>query len=391
MSMSRTKRLILLFLITIFIFGIISNTKSKASTELKTMTIALAAGTSPAIVSNPASTESDKSVLPYTIVFTDNKGASSILNNLIVLSPKSNLMIQSKSLCTELGFQYSYNKTTKKITITNPVTGKSLVYTRGSRTYYYYANKSAKGVKKTSVYKCYYDATDKSNVISADTLKYLIHYNYHTLSNDDYYAQLGYKGIVTLQVKAQDSSSVIPTTPELTKYLKANFKVVVDKKGKIQLPGVIYGIDVSYDKSMTINQNLKVLNEALKPIYGMSWSPNNTLTITGQKTSPGYKLVIEDETIKLMIPSWRTTYASDFEQNVYLNAILETVRFLCIDEEMGNNVWLFGDDMRLNLFADASKYGFVTKGEQLVYKTKDVISYQMGTEVLILTFTPKEY
>ncbi|MGB4659177.1 MAG: hypothetical protein WBI07_08355 [Mobilitalea sp.] len=381
--MSRTKRLILLFLLTIFIFGIISNTKETESTEYKTMTIALAAGA--------ASIADNKSTFPYTVVFTNNKNTSAILQDMIVISPKSNLMLKSKALCTKIGFQYSYSKTTKKLKITNPANGKSLVYIRGSRTYYYYSSKSAKGVKKTSAYKCYYDTDTKSNVVHAGTLKYLINYHYHKLSDEDYYAQLGYKGIVTLQVKAQDNSSDIPTTPELTKYLKANLKVVVNKKGNVQLPGAIYGIGVTYDKSITVNQNIKVLNEALEPIYGMSWSPNNTLTVTGQKTSPGYQLSIEEETINLVIPSWRTTYASDFEQNVYLNAILETVRFLCIDDEMGNNVWLLGDDMMLNVFADVEKYGFTVNSNQFVYKTKDVISYQLDTNALILSFKPNDY
>jgi hypothetical protein len=389
--MSRTKRLVLLFLLTIFIFGIISNTKEKETTEYKTMTIALAAGTTSSLSSGTTSVADNKNTLPYTIVFTDNKNTSAILQDMIVISPKSNLMLKSKDLCSKIGFKYSFSKTTKKLKITNPVTGKSLVYIRDSRTYYYYSSKSAKGIKKTATYKCYYDAATKSNVIPAGTLKYLIHYKYHKLSSEDYYAQMGYKGIVTLQVKAQDNSADIPTTPELTKYLKANLKVVVNKKGNIQLPGVIYGIGVTYDKSITVNQNIKVLNEALEPIYGMSWSPNKTLTVTGQKTSPGYKLSIEKETINLVIPSWRTTYTSDLEQNVYLNAILETVRFLCIDEEMGNNVWLLGDDMMLNVFADAKKYGFTVSENQFVYKTKDVISYQLGTDDLTLTFTPKKY
>ncbi len=156
----------------------------------------------------------------YGVIIGDKAYNYKLYSNLTVISPSGNIMVRAYSLCKALGLTYSYDKETRKLTIKNPNNGKYLVYTRGSKTFYYYSGEKAKPASKTATYKCYYDSGSKSNVIHASTLSYIVSYNYYKDVSKHYYGKMGYKGIFSYSINSY-SSYDIPITDAVIDYVNA--------------------------------------------------------------------------------------------------------------------------------------------------------------------------
>lgn len=118
-----------------------------------------------------------------------------VYDNLVVKSPNNNLMVKAKELSKKLGFSYSYNSETKKLTIKKDKNNK-LIFTLGSKDFLY--QKGNKTYKATATYPFYYDSKSKSYLIHYNTLKYLINTKYFSLSGEDYFSKKGYKGMIYL-------------------------------------------------------------------------------------------------------------------------------------------------------------------------------------------------
>lgn len=176
------------------------------------------------------------STTEYGILIGDKENDYSLHDDLIILSPKDDVMVKAFSICNEIGLSYSYDKGTKKITIKNKDTGKSLVFTRDSKTYTYYNSKTSKGEKKTADYKCYYDKASKCYVIHNFTLKDLLSYTLQELDEgndyynedykslcDDYYSQ-GYNALIFYnkywKTEADLYASIKEPTAEMIERLK---------------------------------------------------------------------------------------------------------------------------------------------------------------------------
>lgn len=157
--------------------------------------------------------------IQYGVVMGDKNNNYKLYNNVLVMSPANNLMIKAATVCKALGLSYSYNSTTKKLTIKNPVNGKSLVYVMGSKDYTYYSSATAVGSIKTATYKCYYDSATHSYVVHSSTLKYILTYNYYK-GMDNYFSKMGYQGLAVYSINGY-SSYDIPITQEVINYINA--------------------------------------------------------------------------------------------------------------------------------------------------------------------------
>lgn len=115
-----------------------------------------------------------------------------VFDNLVVKSPKNNLMIKAKELCKELGFLCSYNSKTKKLTIKND--NNKLVFSLGSKQFVYEENGYT--YKSTAAFPFYYDKESKCYLIHYSTLKHIISTEYFKVSGDDYFAEKGYRGMI---------------------------------------------------------------------------------------------------------------------------------------------------------------------------------------------------
>ena len=156
----------------------------------------------------------------YGVLLGNAEGNYRLYDNLTVLSPTGNLMVKAYPLTKALGLSYSYNSTTKKLTIKNITTGKRLVYVLNSSNYTYYKSKTAAGVTKTASYKFYYDSASDSNLVHAATLKYLLQYNYYKDLSSTYYGKLGYTRLLAYSMTGY-SSYDIPITQEVIDYINA--------------------------------------------------------------------------------------------------------------------------------------------------------------------------
>jgi hypothetical protein len=156
----------------------------------------------------------------YGVILGTKEYDYSLYNNLTVMSPSNNIMVKAYRLCTALGLTYSYNSDAKKLTITNPNNGKYLVFSKGSRIYFYFAGKNADPVLKTATYKFYYDTVSGTNVIHASTLKYIVNYNYYKDVSDHYYGDMGYQGVIAYSINAY-STYDIPVTDEVIDYVNS--------------------------------------------------------------------------------------------------------------------------------------------------------------------------
>lgn len=105
--------------------------------------------------------------------FFSEKGYN-IYYDVITLSPKNNLMINTMSFYECMNVELSYNEKANTLTIENLNNEKKLVFTVGSKNYKYYDEKNPKGVKQTAEYACYYDNNAKQYMVSASTFKYIM-------------------------------------------------------------------------------------------------------------------------------------------------------------------------------------------------------------------------
>ena len=71
----------------------------------------------------------------YALMIGDEDSEYTLYEDEIVLTSTKEIMLKASSVCELLGFSYSYDKSTKKLTIKNKSNGKYLVFTNGSKEY----------------------------------------------------------------------------------------------------------------------------------------------------------------------------------------------------------------------------------------------------------------
>lgn len=337
------------------------------------------------VILSPLPVQASESAEKYGALIGDKYGNFKLYDNLTVVSPKGNVMVKANAISSKLELTYKYDSKNKKLTITNADNGKSLIFTRNSKTYLYYSNKDAKGKKKTSSYQFYYDQATKCNVIHMATLKYLVNYNYYSSTKAKQYKEIGCTGGIVVYSNYKNISSLPPIKA-------AETGVVVNSKASGTVAGVIPGIGITYDSSIKLSKNIDNLNNALGSVYGRGWTIENTLQDPEQVEPSDWIMVVDGNKIGIDISTWRSSYNSDTDKNKYLNAILETFRFFCGDN-MGNSLWLLVDDMMINNGADETIYGFEHDGGRLFYKNGHVVTYEFknNDSELYLWFTPSNY
>lgn len=153
-------------------------------------------------------------------------------------------------------------------------------------------------------------------------------------------------------------------------------EIIVDENGDVEVIGTIQDIGVDYNPAKSIERNVDILNDALAPVYGVNWTVEGSLQVPGQITPTPFYLIEDDNRIGIRLYGWRTSYNSSNVLNCYLNAILETFRFLGGDK-LGNDLWLFTDDWMINGTANLEDYGFTYKesNDTMVYKNGTAIGY----------------
>ena len=201
----------------------------------------------------------------YGVILNDSKGIYHLYNNLIVISPGGNLMIKAESLCDKLGLKYSYNKDSKKLTIKNPVNGKSLVFTIGSDKFTYFSSDKAKGQIKTAAYKAYFDLKSKNNLVHIQSLKYILSYKYYKDLKGSYYDEMGYKAIAVYNTNGY-AIEELPITGQLTDYL--NSKTYTDKDELLDAVRINL---INRNTNITLKTNRKVMESIgnQKTIYSL--------------------------------------------------------------------------------------------------------------------------
>jgi len=201
----------------------------------------------------------------YGVILNDSKGIYHLYNDLIVISPAGNLMIKAESLCNKLGLRYTLNKDSKKLTIKNPVNGKSLVFSIGSDKFTYFSSDKAKGQIKTAAYKAYYDSKSKYNLIHIQSLKYILSYKYYKDLKGSYYDKMGYKAIAVYNTNGY-AIDELPITRQLTDYL--NSKTYTNKD---ELLDAVRLNLINRNTKMTFNTTREVIESISghKTIYSL--------------------------------------------------------------------------------------------------------------------------
>lgn len=321
----------------------------------------------------------------YGIFIGDKNGNYKLYNNLTILSPKGNVMVKASAISAKLKLTYKYDSKNKKLTIKNVTNGKSLIFTRNSKTYLYYSSKYKKGKKETSSYKFYYDKTAKCNVIHMAALKYLTNYNYYSSTKAKQYAEIGYTGGVIFYNRYKSINYLPPINTKET-------GVVVNPSASGTVAAVIPNITATYDSSKNLSKNIDALNNQLQSIYRRNWTIKNTLPAHGQVKSSDWIMFVNGNKIGIDLYTWRSSYNSNTAKNKYLNAILETFRFFCGDK-MGNSLWLLLDDLMVNNGADETAYGFKHDAGELTYKNGNVVNFEFkdNDSSLYLWITPSNY
>ena len=154
----------------------------------------------------------------YGIVIGDKADNYHLYDDMVILSPSNNVMIKVQSISKALGLSYRYTSATGKLTLQNPYNGKSIVFTKGKKSFRYYSSKTAKGSTKTAAYPCYYDNTEETYVVHASTLKYLLQYRYYKNFSDTYYSDMGYRRIIGYSINGY-SSYDLPVADEVIDYV----------------------------------------------------------------------------------------------------------------------------------------------------------------------------
>ena len=189
----------------------------------------------------------------YGVIIGNKENEYKLYNNMIVLSPSKNLMVKAYQLSRELGLSFSYDKSTKKLTIKNPYNKKSLVFTLDKKEFNYYSSTTAKATKKSATYPCYYDSKAGTYVIHISALKYIVNYNYYK-SMDNYYSDMGYKALAVYSINGY-SSYDIPITKQVLNYI--NSKTF---KTKDQLLDAIRLNFIMRNTSFVLNTNRGVMD-----------------------------------------------------------------------------------------------------------------------------------
>lgn len=104
----------------------------------------------------------------YDLNYTDGKAG-------IETSREGNIMIplwKTTKLMPDLS--YSYNSKTKKATVTNTLSGKKIVFTMNSKSYYYYSSPKATGINKSMAYPMYKSTTSSSIMVHMSSLKWVM-------------------------------------------------------------------------------------------------------------------------------------------------------------------------------------------------------------------------
>ncbi|WOO36300.1 endolytic transglycosylase MltG [Anaerocolumna sp. AGMB13020] len=137
--------------------------------------------TEPALATENDNQNTSVIVKQYGILTVDAKGIYSFwdfskdTDGRIETTDKGNIMIPLKKTAAQLTeLKLSYNKTTKKATVTNTVNKKKITFTLGSSTFYYYSSSKAKGVKKTMASPMYISKESKALMVHMAALKWVL-------------------------------------------------------------------------------------------------------------------------------------------------------------------------------------------------------------------------
>lgn len=204
----------------------------------------------------------------YGVIVGDKDNNYKLIYNMIVLSPTGNLMIKAYSISKALGLTYSYNSTTKKLTIKNPNNGKYLVYTSGKKELLYYSSATSSGTVKTAAYKFYYSSTSKSNVVHVATLQYILGYKYYK-DIDNYYSDMGYQGIVAYSINGY-STYDIPITEEVISYINAKtFTSQEELLDAVRINMVMRKTGVVFHTNRAVMEDIGSKNSILRTIQSI--------------------------------------------------------------------------------------------------------------------------
>lgn len=291
----------------------------------------------------------------YGIILGDKDYNFGLYDNLVVKSPESNLMVRAYSLCKGLGLSYSYNKTTKDLTITNPENDKALVFKMGKKSYTYYSGKGVKGQVKTAAYQFYYDSKSKSNVIHMSTLKHIVNHSYYSKVKNVYYQEMGYKTLMIYSIHGYNNND-LPITDEVMDYVNAkhfttaeelldavrlnmlarrtmaSFQTTKGVMNKLQTTKTIYDLIVSIDKPDTardadyLSLLMKEFRQEWQSMSTVITYPNGSKEVVHKDEDPA-TLTIEikydttlaqeravDSRITEILRELRLTEATDYEK-----------------------------------------------------------------------------
>ncbi len=172
--MRRIKKLAVLILIpAMLITGVLRN-QTIAAAE-----IAVTEGTEPATENNSQT----RNVIEkqYGILTADANGIYTLwdfskdTDGRIETTDKGNIMIPLKKTAAEItDLKFTYNKATKKATVTNTVNKKKIIFTLNSSTFYYYSSSKAKGIKKTMASPMYISKESKAVMVHMAALKWVL-------------------------------------------------------------------------------------------------------------------------------------------------------------------------------------------------------------------------
>ena len=110
-------------------------------------------------VSLTAFNTASKQTKQYGILVADKKGRYTLKDfhndkyGKVETTSKGNIMIPLKKVSASYGFKFSYNKKTKKATVSSTYSKKKLVFTLNSKNFSYYAGSKAKAVKKQTAFR----------------------------------------------------------------------------------------------------------------------------------------------------------------------------------------------------------------------------------------------
>ncbi len=117
----------------------------------------------------------------YGILTADAKGIYTLwdfskdTDGRIETTDKGNIMIPLKKTTAQIAdLKFTYNKATKKATVTNTVNKKKIIFTLDSSTFYYYSSSKAKGIKKTMASPMYISKESKAVMVHMAALKWVL-------------------------------------------------------------------------------------------------------------------------------------------------------------------------------------------------------------------------